>query len=333
VRFTYYLAIPVVVLAGQGAELLSSWSVKLLARLGTFVDNVRFARPQIALTALLAAALAAPSVPKVSESARLDSGLQVEWFDALQWMRANTPEPFDDPDAYYVGAGTSADAYGVLAWWDFGYWISRIARRVPTSNPRQSGIRETAAFYMATDPARAREAIRRTGARYIFADWRMPASLDSTPRRWTGYLGAMATTAGRSRTDYCGMFRSAGDPEPVMYCYPEYYRTMAIRLYLFGGAAVAPGSVWVLATTPSSTGPETIVAEWSFTTYEEAVAFTSARPAAHYRIVSKIPWESCVPLEALDGYTLAHRSLSRQQLTATRVGPSAVQIYEVTGSR
>ena len=82
------------------------------------------------------------------------------WCESLDWLRMNTPEPLGDPNAYYElskqpsepgGYVTHRDAYGVLAWWDYGYWITRIGRRIPFSNPGTSGVNGEAKYFLAED--------------------------------------------------------------------------------------------------------------------------------------------------------------------------------------
>ncbi|GAG56502.1 unnamed protein product, partial [marine sediment metagenome] len=62
------------------------------------------------------------------------------WCSSLSWLKENTPDPFDNPDFYYElhqspSSGEPYNypesAYGVMAWWDYGYWITRIAHRLP----------------------------------------------------------------------------------------------------------------------------------------------------------------------------------------------------------
>ena len=67
------------------------------------------------------------------------------WFEAMEWLRTNTPEPFASPDYYYARYDASESAlrrFTVMNWWDQGYWIMQTARRVPISNPTQSGANE-----------------------------------------------------------------------------------------------------------------------------------------------------------------------------------------------
>ena len=79
------------------------------------------------------------------------------WMQALTWMQANTPEPLGDPNAYYKLYNTDykypASAYGVTTWWDYGYWVSVIAKRLPSVNPSQDPepIIKTANLFLSTN--------------------------------------------------------------------------------------------------------------------------------------------------------------------------------------
>ncbi|GAI00748.1 unnamed protein product, partial [marine sediment metagenome] len=61
------------------------------------------------------------------------------WYSSATWLRENSPQPFGDPDFYYELYETPfhypETAYGVVSWWDYGHWITRIGRRVPNSSP------------------------------------------------------------------------------------------------------------------------------------------------------------------------------------------------------
>jgi len=60
-----------------------------------------------------------------------------EWNQACLWLREETPEPFDDPDAYYSQEDIGNPKYGVFSWWDYGHYIIQIGHRVPISSPTQ----------------------------------------------------------------------------------------------------------------------------------------------------------------------------------------------------
>jgi len=85
------------------------------------------------------------------------------WYESLSWLKDNTPDPFDNPDFYYdlyepplpgESYNYPQTAYGVTAWWDYGYWITRIGHRIPKSNPG-TGHRGEAIVFAAQDEAAA----------------------------------------------------------------------------------------------------------------------------------------------------------------------------------
>ncbi len=102
----------------------------------------------LAAAALLACALpiwpfgvvASPARPRAQIAALriIDEG----WIEALRWVEAHTPTPTPSVDAVVApwdparrgGFRYPAGAYGVLAGWDFGHFISAIARRPPVAS-------------------------------------------------------------------------------------------------------------------------------------------------------------------------------------------------------
>ena len=103
---------------------------------------------------------------------------------------------------------------------------------------------------------------------------------------------------------------------------------MAIRLYAFGGQAVTPSDIWVIDVDRSGTGRPKVRGEWRFSSYDEAVEFTRLRPPGQFRIASKNPLISPVPLERLEAFTSVFRSLGRQDAPGSQPDPSAVQVFE-----
>ena len=96
------------------------------------------------------------------------------------------------------------------------------------------------------------------------------------------------------------------------YIYPEYYRSLSVRLYNFDGEAVTPESTLVISYQErvSDDGEifKEITSEKEFDSYEEAKAYLLSQESANYRIVSDNPFVSPVPLEALKHYKLIHSS-------------------------
>jgi dolichyl-diphosphooligosaccharide--protein glycosyltransferase len=256
------------------------------------------------------------------------------WMSSLSWLRENTPEPFGDPDAYYglhppPPPGESykypESAYGVMAWWDYGYWITRIAHRIPNANPSQSRVAtpKVARFFSSQDENSANEIAKELGTAYVIIDYQAA----------TGKFHAIATWAGRSPEEYFDVYYlpREGELVPIQLYYPEYYRSLSSRLYNFDGKAVTPDSSVVISyqkriNRKGEVFKEITSAE-SFPSYEAAEAFISRQESANYRIVSDSPFFSPVPLEAVEHYKLIHRSDSGPLVPGVGLVPE-VKIFE-----
>lgn len=236
------------------------------------------------------------------------------WCESLTWMRDNTPEPFGDPDFYYQlyeppSPGESysypESAYGVISWWDYGYWITRLGRRVPISNPG-TGQTWEASFFAAQDEAAASEVLNNQGAgsRYVIVDYAIV----------TGKFYAVAELSGGERSEFYGTYYVAQDGalNSVTLFYPEYYRSLAVRLYNFDGEQFTPQSITVISyqegVSREGVAYKEIIGVEYFPTYEEAEDYISSQESGNYRIVSNNLFVSPVPLEALEDYNLVHSS-------------------------
>ncbi len=289
------------------------------------------------------------------------------WCSVLDWMRDNTPEPFGDPDAYYELVQSDSyipyssilssypdttnttdyyqdldvyypypdTAYGVLSWWDYGYWITRMAHRLPTANPGQDqrAIKDMAAFFTAQDEETADKVIEKVDGEYIIIDYE---TAYVNPSNASGKFWAVITWAGMQVTDFFDWYMvndSEGQTRPIYLFYPEYFRSMAVRMYNFDGEAVNSTSVWVIGYEELQTEDGGVikgVTEASqFASFEEASEFISAQETGNYRIVSNDPMSSCIPLEALDYYELVHASEQDLQLTSGNQTPQ-VKVFQYT---
>jgi len=269
------------------------------------------------------------------------------WCESLSWLRDNAAEPFGDPDFYYKLYEPPAPgerynypetAYGVIAWWDYGYWITRIGHRIPTSNPGTGHMGE-ASIFAAQDEASANKLMDEywAGSRYVIVDY--------ATAMVTGKFHAVATLSGSSEEKFYDTYYlpQAGQLKPVILLYPEYYRSLLIRLYNFDGSQVTPQSSMVISyqekvSREGKTYKE-VTSSKSFSSYEEAEAYISSQESTNYRIVSTHlisiddiafitdPFVSPVPLEALGHYKLVYSS----QGTTTQPGGGSipeVKIFE-----
>jgi oligosaccharyl transferase (archaeosortase A-associated) len=248
------------------------------------------------------------------------------WCQSLSWLKANTADPFGDPDFYYEPYPPDSPpvpAYSVLAWWDYGYWITRMAHRVPNTNPAQGGVGEVANFLLSQDEDSADEIRGRLSTKYVIIDY------DTV----TGKFYAIASWAQREQAEFFEIYYQSqeGKLMPVRLFYPEYYHSLATRMYNFDGEEVTPRSSLVISYQERMNQRGETIKEItdarSFSSYEKAAAFVSSQPSANYRIVSDSPFISPVPLAELKNYRLAYSSDILIRNTQGGMVPS-VKIFE-----
>lgn len=278
------------------------------------------------------------------------------WCQALSWLAENTSEPFNDPNFYYHLETSkkytavyelirnvhnpSGDpkfyyqleasyrypeaAYGVLAWWDYGYWITRSAHRIPNANPSQdpTALPRVATFFTSLDEESANKIAQELGPAYVVLDYETASS-----KFW-----AIATWAGKPLTDFFATYWSPADNSQRTYINADYYRSLSSRLYNFDGKAVKPEKTLVIAyelrTTVDGLEYRELLSEEEFISYEEAEAYIASQKSGNYRIVGTDPLLSPVPLEELKQYKLVYSS---EETVASNQGAiPAVKVFEFT---
>jgi dolichyl-phosphooligosaccharide-protein glycotransferase len=311
-RFAYYLAVPVALLAGLAAS-------SLLARFhllpeGEPAGNARRRGRAVAVAATLALTVV-PALRLTITRAAVASGPGRDWLAALDWLRTKTPEPFGDPAAYRARCpgderSLQAPAFTVLAWWDFGYWLTAVAHRVPVANPTQTGARETARFFLAEDETEADVVAHELDARYVVADASLPMLYRSGATAPSGRLGALAMWLGvpKGRLFEAADLPVSGGVRSVALFYPAYFRSMAVRMATFAGLAVRPAEACLVTFEPP-TGPfRRIRSLERFGDAAAAAAELARRDPAVTRLASTDPLRPCVPLERLTLFREVQRS-------------------------
>lgn len=283
------------------------------------------------------------------------------WVSSLKWLRNNTPEPFGERSLYLELEKTYpyrslwwlslnvpnltgdpnfyADlaekykypdsAYGVLSWWDYGYWISRIAQRIPNANPSQDPKSNTAvaSFFTAQDESAGDNITNQLDTSYIVVDYDT-----ATNKFW-----AVIQWAGKQQTDYFEVFLVEQEDglRAVPLFYPKYYQSMVSRLYNFEGKAVNPTDVLVVSyeerTVQGGQVYKQVASVQQFTTYDEAQAYVASQ-GANYKIVSTSPFVSPIPLTELQNYKLIHSSDNVVQVSGMGNVPE-VKIFQYVGPR
>jgi hypothetical protein len=216
-------------------------------------------------------------------------------------MKDNTPDPFGDKNFYYElherPSQYPQPAYGVAAWWDYGYWITRIGHRVPWSNPGQVGAKIIGQLFLAQD-----EMAINLRAKYVVID------NDTT----TGKFYALPAGAESKAEDFMDYYHPPGENYLLIHYYPRYYRSLAVRLYNFNGGQVIPESTTVLSyeerIAPEGQHYKEILDTKSFSNYTEAEAYIAGQDSGNYQIASPNPFVSPVPLEKLNYFRYVHSS-------------------------
>ena len=245
------------------------------------------------------------------------------WHSSCLWLQEkddtgepHTPEPFGDPDFYYELYPPRADfkypdtAYGVMSWWDYGYFIMQLGHRIPNANPTQANADKAGKFFTAQNESAAREVVEQYNldSQYVMIDYQMP----------TTKFYAMVDWAGGNLSDFYEYYYlpQQGGGQWVPLYYPAYYKSTVARLYNFDGKAVVPTESAAISysveESPDGTSYKVITDAQSFPTYEEAEAYVTSQTSGNYRIVSPNPFSSPVPLEALSSYELVYQSETEQ---------------------
>jgi dolichyl-diphosphooligosaccharide--protein glycosyltransferase len=266
-----------------------------------------------------------PNIGKAINWANAFRGPFQYWHEALVWMEDNTPEPFSEPDFYYdlyekPARGGRYDypesAYGVMSWWDFGYWITYIAHRIPNANPSGYGARVAGLFFTAQDESSANEIMDSRGSKYVIIDYLMAMPEVSRQSQTTGYFPAMIEWAGKDQSEFFEEYYAwnNGELQRVLLYYPAFYQSMCTRLFAFGGEEVIPdNSTWIVSYIEriDENGfkyKEITSDQLRFPTYEAAEEYLRTHSSDNYRIVGNDPFDSPVPLEGLDHYKLVYES-------------------------
>lgn len=332
VRMTYYFAIAVALLAGYYAEGFLAAGRKTLFVTATCLGIFVFGPNLYA---------------DVGVDASQSSGVSPDWRETLEWMRASTPEPFGDPDFFYARYRREQfgrdyrypnGAYSVMAWWDYGYWIEDVARRIPVTNPGQANAAVAADFFLSESEKEAIPLLEKWRTRYVVVDDRLPFFVPATGGLPVGDFPAFFEYSRVHRREECILMAyapdAAGKPVPKLFFLPGYYRSLAVRLFVFGGQAVdGQGGATILHLRPGlpahpGSYPEVVGSE-RFESAQEALAAEAACRKEGCVLVGDNPMISCVALQALHRFRPVFSSSTPVIEFATEAR-KAVQVYEFT---
>ncbi len=118
--------------------------------------------------------------------AKSTSSIDGAWQDSLQWLETSSPET-----SYYLQPSQTPE-YGVLSWWDYGNWIVYLSKRPAVSNNFQTGVEDSAHFFITDSEQEAKAIIEKLKVKYVITDTLMAG----------GKFSAISELAGKNVTDY-----------------------------------------------------------------------------------------------------------------------------------
>ncbi|WP_292490420.1 oligosaccharyl transferase, archaeosortase A system-associated [Methanoculleus sp. 10] len=274
-------------------------------------------------------------------------GVDSQWMEALEWMGANTPNPGVDYTAI-LDQNTFTypeDAYGVMSWWDYGHWITLIAKRIPNNNPFQHGVagpNGSARYFVATDEETANKILDNIGTRYVVTDIQLDTGKFHAPATWAD------PDVGRSPFEpqfFVPTSTAATSYQAVPFYSQEYYLTMVSRLHNFDGSMADPTLQVIYAeyrdagTANASLPVITRTEQMNATAAAAAVeAYNRNAPAGSHATLLNMYYQYrgdsiLHPVErvpALQHYRLVHESPQNVYGTTGASGPDlkAVKIFE-----
>ena len=309
-RFGYYLVPATAVVCGWLATRILDWGGVPHAGNPNPAARTRLPLQRELAVIAVAGVIVAPNIVPAAITTTRVGGMPGYWFDAMQWLRTNTPEPFASADHYfarYEESGPPA-AFSVMNWWDQGYWIVQTAHRVPVANPTQGGAPVAARFFTGTDAASALDLLAQQRARFVIVDWELPfrdGSSGSLAGRFQNLADWAAVPTSRYYT-VCFSRTTDVDPWQVTWIFHEpYYQTMVYRLMVLGGKAATPtNNTYVVETRErvDASGRRfcEVASRTQHTTAEEAQRVAAQRGAG-FTAAGLTPWQPAFPTESIPG--------------------------------
>jgi dolichyl-phosphooligosaccharide-protein glycotransferase len=320
-RFGYYLVPAFALVGGWLASAVLAWSEMPADGRRRAVPFRRELGPLLVAGAFFAPNLA-PNVLLRPRAATLSA----YWRSTMEWLREETPAPFAQSapvgDDYYLARygrdGVPLPDYTVMNWWDQGYWLMQRGHRVPVANPTQERAPNAARFYAETDERRARLLLDRERTRYVLSDWELPFRITEENRVMGRFQNILEWAGARHQDYYLVCFRrERGAWVPVWVFREPYYRSMAYRLTVLGGAAATPAHsttvIGLVDRTDQNGVPfKEIVSQQTYRSFDEARA-AAAATANDTLIVGLDPWRSAFPVEALATLVQLHAARTPEQ--------------------
>jgi dolichyl-diphosphooligosaccharide--protein glycosyltransferase len=244
-----------------------------------------------------------------------------DWIDTVNWLGTNTPSPGVDYYQQYDASTFSypPEAYGILAEWDAGHWITFFSHRIPITNPFQDhlgGSTGAYAFFLSQNETQADTILQGLGGRYVITDSSLAVNNFASLVLWENNLVDV--------TPYFTQFMVQGGNSPSglspAYVYNEaYFRTMVVRLQNFDGSLQVPGTVnyiqYRIQQLPSGGSARVLTGEQPLDLSQPdnsspIIAEGAGNPpdGAYANVFAGLPNSSLAKVPALDHFRLVHES-------------------------
>lgn len=269
-RFDYYLAIPVAVLTGFALSSALSLAeledievirdVEAYQVLAVLTVLVLVVGPFVSFPQGGGGAFGGATLASVSMAGNTGPGEVRQWEDSLVWLTNETPAEGqyaaaeEEQMAYFGRFGRTDDhdyapgAYGVIAWWDYGHFITVIGNRIPFANPFQQHARGAAVYLLEPNETNANGMLASDEGeqtRFVMIDWKLAQPFSgkyAAPTAFynnTGYGSDAPETIAISDL-YTNVFSTRTGRLAFPLKHQRHYESMRVRLYQYHGSAMEP---------------------------------------------------------------------------------------------
>ncbi|MCX6690454.1 MAG: oligosaccharyl transferase, archaeosortase A system-associated [Methanoregula sp.] len=171
--------------------------------------------------------------------------LSPDWMESLEWLGNHTPDTGVNYFQQYEARGFSypPQAYGIMASWDAGHWITFIAQRIPITNPFQdhlAGPSGAAAFFLNGNESQADAILAKNGGRYVITDSTMAVD------RFTNLVPWESGSTDISPYIKWFVVPDQNNPSHLQKIHlfdDTYFQTLVVRLQNFDGSMTRPTTV------------------------------------------------------------------------------------------
>jgi dolichyl-diphosphooligosaccharide--protein glycosyltransferase len=260
-RFDYYLVI------GVGAA-----NAFLVGEIFTFIDledvreDVTNVKPYqvlvvFAILFVVAGPLVVTAAPLAASDQATRPGEYQDWQGGLAYVSTETPELGEyggsgprNLEYYgtYDGTGDfeyTDGEYGVIAWWDYGHYITYGGERIPVANPFQQHATESADFLLAGNESESIEILEEdsgdgAGTRYVMIDYKLGyagTTKYNAPVVFESRHDLNRTDIGITLADPAALQQGRFAPRWSIHT-QRAYESMRVRLYQLHGSARRPAN-------------------------------------------------------------------------------------------